>query len=36
MPARTKFHIWTRARAHDEFIPKLGVKFVYYMYAREK
>lgn len=36
LPARAKFHIWTRARAHDEFIPKLGAKFVYYMYAREK
>lgn len=36
LPARAKFHIWTRARAHDEFIPKLGAKFVFYMYAREK
>ena len=35
MPARTKLHIWCRARLYNEVIPKYGIKYLINAYARE-
>lgn len=36
LPARTKFHIWTRARLYNEVLPKHGLKFFLHALEQEQ
>lgn len=36
LPTRAKFVIWNRARLYSEFVPRFGIKFLFYVFSEEQ